>query len=81
MITKQALRNNVTVYCDGDKLNKDQILEIGANWSEKEEGLFRKMLKQGGIFKMGGKKWNIIATEKIYNSKGEIEAEIDSEEE
>lgn len=81
MITKQAIRNGISVSLNGEKITKDQILEIGKDWSEKEENLFRKMLKQGGTFKMGGNKWNIISTEKIYNSKGEIEAEIESEEE
>jgi hypothetical protein len=81
MITKQAIRNGISVSLNGEKLTKDQIIEIGENWSEKEENLFRKMLKQGGTFKIGGNKWCIISFEKIYNSKGEIEAEIESEEE
>jgi len=81
MITKQAIRNGISILCDGEKLDKDQILEIGKDWSEKEEGLFRKMLKQGGRFKMSGHKWEIKSFEKIYNSKGEIEAELDFEEE
>jgi len=81
MITKQAIRNGISIFLNGEKLDKDQIIETGKNWSEKEENLFRKMLKQGGTFKMGGNKWHIISFEKIYNSKGEIEAEIDSDEE
>lgn len=81
MITKQAIRNGISVSLNGEKLTKDQIIEIGKDWSEKEENLFRKMLKQGGTFKIRGNKWNVISFEKIYNSKGEIEAEIESEEE
>jgi len=77
MISKQSIRNGVTVYCDGKKLTKDQLINITLNWSEKETSLLKKMLKQGGTFKIKGKKFVIFALETIYNSKGEEEQPLE----
>ena len=55
MISKQSIRNSVVVYCDGEKLTKDQLINLTLNWSEKETSLLKKILKQGGTFKIKGK--------------------------
>jgi len=78
MISKQSIRNGVTIYCNGEKLDKDQIINLTLNWSEKETNLLKKMLKQGGVFKIKGYKFNILAIETIYNSKGEEEQPLES---
>ena len=77
MILKQSIRNGVTIYCNGEKLDKDQIINLTLNWSEKETNLLKKMFKQGGVCKIKGYKFNIFALETIYNSKGEEEQPLE----
>jgi hypothetical protein len=44
MITKQAIRRGVTIICNGEQLNKDEVIAIGEKWTENQEIFFRKML-------------------------------------
>ena len=81
MITKQAIRRGVTIICNGEQLNKEEVIDLGKNWTEKEENFFRKMLRQGGRFTLLGNKFDIKVPENIYNSKGEIEATLQEYEE
>ena len=77
MLSKQSIRGNVKILLDDEVLTKDQILEFNKEWSEKEELLFRKMLKQGGIIRIQGKKFKIKNEENInLNSRGNTDAPI-----
>jgi len=77
MLSKQSIRGNVKISLDDEVLTKDQILEFNKEWSEKEELLFRKMLKQGGIIRIQGKKFKIENVENInLNSRGNTDAPI-----
>ena len=77
MLSKQSIRGNVKILLDDEVLTKDQILEFNKEWSEKEELLFRKMLKQGGIIRIQGKKFKIQNEENInLNSRGNTDAPI-----
>jgi len=77
MLSKQSIRGNVKISLDDEVLTKDQILEFNKEWSEKEELLFRKMLKQGGIIRIQGKKFKIENEENInLNSRGNTDAPI-----
>ena len=77
MLSKQSIRGNVKILLDDEVLTKDQILEFNKEWSEKEELLFRKMLKQGGVIKIQGKKFKIENEENInLNSRGNTDAPI-----
>jgi hypothetical protein len=53
---------------------------MSEKWTEKEENLFRKMLKQGGSFSIRGVKFRISVPEQIYNNKGEVEGLLYEEE-
>jgi len=77
MLSKQSIRGNVKISLDDEILTKDQILEFNKEWSEKEELLFRRMLKQGGIIRIQGKKFKIENEENInLNSRGNTDAPI-----
>ena len=77
MLSKQSIRGNVKILLDDEVLTKDQILEFNKEWSEKEELLFRKMLKQGGIIRIQDKKFKIENEENInLNSRGNTDAPI-----
>ena len=76
MLTKQAIRKGVTVFCRNKILTKDEIISLSEKWNEKEENFFRKMLRQGGRFNIQGIKFEITVPELIYNSKCEVEAAL-----
>ena len=77
MLSKQSIRGNVKILLDDKVLTKDQILEFNKEWSEKEELLFRKMLKQGGVIRIQGKKYKIENEENInLYSRGNTDAPI-----
>jgi len=71
MLTKQSIRGKVKVYINNQLADKDTIVSLSENWTEREEMLFRKMLKQGGKFGIQGIKFHIIAEEKLLRNDGE----------
>ena len=66
----QSIRKDTTVYLNDKLVEKDIIIELSESWSEREEKLFRKMLQQGGKFKLQGNSFRIVKEEKMVNSKG-----------
>ena len=66
----QSIRRDTTVYLNDELVEKAIIIELSESWSEKEEKLFRKMLQQGGKFKLQGNSFRIVKQEKIVNTKG-----------
>ena len=67
----QTLRKSSVVYIDGRLAEKQELLDLSETWNEKEENLFRKMLKQGGKFSIRGVKFIIDVKGGVLNSKGE----------
>lgn len=76
MLNKQSIRGNVQIKLNGQSTTKDQIIDLSTNWSENEEKMFRKILKQGGKFKIQGQSFEIITTDKLTNSRGHSDAPI-----
>jgi len=64
-LKKQSIRKNMRVIVDGKEVSKDKILKISEGWSEIQENFFRKMLQQGGIFTLKGKKYIIELSKSI----------------
>jgi len=81
MLSKQSIRGNVQILANGESISKDELISMSEGWSEKEENFFRKMVKQGGVFKIGNTKFNIVTPEKVYNNKGDISLPLKSDEE
>lgn len=67
----QTLRKGTTIILDGVVAEKQELLELSETWNEKEENLFRKMLKQGGKFSIQGRKFIVEKKGEVLNSKGE----------
>jgi hypothetical protein len=80
-ISKQSIRAGVSIFCAGDKLDKDTIIFKSEKWSDKEVLFFKKMLKQGGRFSIKGEKFYITVPEQIYNNKGGVEGIMHNEDE
>ena len=58
-LKKQSIRKNMNIVVNGDKISKDELILISEDWNETQENFFRKMLKQGGHFRLKGIKFEI----------------------
>jgi len=76
MLTKQAIRSNVRITLNGETPTKDQIMELSKDWSEREEMLFRKLLKQGGKVTIQEQHFSISVEENTINSRGNVDSPI-----
>jgi hypothetical protein len=76
MLSKQSIRGSVQIIMNDELTTKDELITLSESWTEKEEILFRKMLKQGGKFGIQGNKFTISLEEKILTSKGTVDAPI-----
>ena len=74
MLSKQSIRKNVHIILNEQTTNKDQIIELSKRWSEREELLFRKLLKQGGKTTIDGNVFQIVVEEKSINSRGNLDS-------
>ena len=59
MLKKQSIRKHMTIHVNGSIIPKEELILISESWNEKQESFFRKMLKQGGSFKLNGVKYEI----------------------
>ena len=58
-LKKQSIRKHMTIHVNGSIIPKEELILISESWNEKQESFFRKMLKQGGSFKLNGVKYEI----------------------
>ena len=67
MLKKQSIRSNQTIFINNNdkSASKDEILALSEFWNDKEEGLFRKLLKQGGSTKIQGTHFKVVVQEKL----------------
>ena len=61
-LSKQSIRKGMHITVNGDEVSKDELILISEEWSEIQENFFRKMLKQGGHFRLKGVKYIIELT-------------------
>ena len=72
-LKKQSIRKNMHVYADGESITKEELIKTSETWSESQENMFRKCLRQG-VFRFKIKKvvYKIVLDEKNdINSKGD----------
>jgi|TARA_R110000744_G_scaffold182325_5_gene301588 hypothetical protein len=72
-LKKQSIRKNMHVFADGEPITKDELVKASEDWSESQENMFRKCLRQG-VFRFIIKKitYKIVVDEKTdINSKGD----------
>ena len=58
-LKRQSIRKHMTIYVNGSNIPKEELILISDSWNDKQESFFRKMLKQGGTFKINGIKYEI----------------------
>jgi hypothetical protein len=75
-LKKQSIRKGMNIVLDGRLVEKDELIQLSESWTESQENFFRKMLKQGGEFKIQGKKFNITLQDKILDSTGKKDSGV-----
>ena len=45
-------------------ISKEELIKLSEEWSETQEKFFKKMLKQGGEFKVNGNKFRVTVAER-----------------
>ena len=63
-LKKQSIRSNQLITENGEPVSKEELILRSEEWSEIQESFFRKMLKQGGSFKVAGIKYNVSLVER-----------------
>ena len=66
-LKKQTIRFNHTIYLNKSTIpsEKDEIIKLSESWTENEEFLFRKLLKQGGSVNIQGNHFKVVPQEKF----------------
>ncbi|MDB4343633.1 hypothetical protein OAE25_00585 [Verrucomicrobiales bacterium] len=64
-LSKQSIRQGVHVLVDGEHATKEELITLSETWTEKKELFFRKMLQQGGNFRMDGKEFVVKIREHL----------------
>ena len=67
----QSIRKGVIILLDTEETDKQTIIELSESWTEQQVNFFKKMLKQGGEFRIQGRRFNITPATKIVNSIGQ----------
>jgi hypothetical protein len=71
-LKKQSIRKNQQISSGGIYLHKDEIILRSESWNDTQTNFFKKMLKQGGEFKVAGIKYRVELDEKSdVDSNGE----------
>jgi hypothetical protein len=73
MITPQSIRKGIIIKFDGVVVDKKTVIDASEAWNPNHETLFKKLLKQGGSFKINGVSVEVKPEEKTFNSKGETD--------
>ena len=75
-ISPQSIRKGTIILFDGKIVEKPEVLEASKTWSPQHETMFKKLLKQGGSFKVKGVTIQVIPPDQILTSKGERDGGI-----
>jgi len=75
-ISPQSIRKGIIIKFDGEIVDKPTVLSASESWNENHQTLFKKLLKQGGQFKINGILVSVTPEEKTFNSRGESDGGI-----
>jgi hypothetical protein len=71
-LKKQSIRKNQHISSGGVEIPKEELILRSESWSEIQTNFFKKMIKQGGDFKVGGVKYSVTLDDRTdLDSKGE----------
>ncbi len=67
----QSIRNGVSININGAKAEKAEVISLSQDWTTSQDVFFKKMLQQGGTFRVNGNLFEIILKERTdIDSKG-----------
>jgi hypothetical protein len=72
----QSIRKGVDIYLNGKLVEKQVVLDLSETWTESQENFFKKMIKQGGSFKINGNSFETKPPEPLLTSKGEKDSGV-----
>lgn len=75
-ISPQSIRKGTIILFDGKTVEKPEVIEASKTWELKHETMFKKLLKQGGTFRVNGVVIRVIPPDQILTSKGERDGGI-----
>jgi hypothetical protein len=75
-LSPQSIRKGVKITLNDVEVNKQQVIDFSQSWEPNHTILFKKMLKQGGKFRIHGVVIEITPQDKILNSKGDSDGGI-----
>jgi|TARA_R110001592_G_C12757147_1_gene712552 hypothetical protein len=76
-LKKQTIRQGVFILKNGIKASKEELITLSETWTEKKELFFRKMIQQGGVFKMDGNEFVVkIRTKDSQRSDGSVDGGV-----
>lgn len=69
-LKKQSIKNGTTILIAGREATKEEIIALSESWSESQESFFKKMIRQGGRFKVNGVVFEAYPKDQILRQDG-----------
>jgi hypothetical protein len=66
-LKKQSIRGLEDILLNGEPTTKEELITLSEMWSENEELMVRKVLKQGGKCKIGNDIISVKRPDEIYS--------------
>ena len=66
-LKKQSIRGLEDILLNGEPTTKEELITLSEMWSENEELIVRKVLKQGGKCKIGNDIISVKRPDEIYS--------------
>ena len=66
-LKKQTIRGLENIQLNGEPTTKEELITLSESWSENEEIIVRKMLKQGGKCKVGSDIITVKREDPVYS--------------
>jgi len=66
-LKKQSIRGLEKIQLNGEPTTKEELITLSESWSENEEIIVRKILKQGGKCKVGSDIITVKRQDPIYS--------------
>jgi hypothetical protein len=66
-LKKQTIRGLENIKLNGEPTTKEELITLSESWSENEEIIVRKILKQGGKCKIGNDIISVKRPDEVYS--------------
>ena len=69
-IKKVSVTKTTSITVDGEKVDRERVVTLSEDWTERDILLFKKIVKQGGKVNIQGKKYICKPSEGVTRSNG-----------